>query len=97
MLNRLTTECVIILSLDAYPQTFSQAEIEWVKKLKQNETGGLALELQLKIGARVMLISNIDIDDRLINGQLGTIVDFKMRFFYDNEFFYSWAATLCEI
>ena len=45
--------------------------------MKQTDTGGLAAELTLKVGARVMLVSNIDIDDRLINGQLGTVTNFK--------------------
>ena len=47
--------------------------------MKQTDTGGLAAELTLKIGVRVMLISNIDIDDRLINGQLGTVTYNKPR------------------
>ena len=34
---------------------------------KHTETGGLAKSLQLKIGAKVMLTVNIDIQDRLIN------------------------------
>ena len=39
----------------------------------QTNTGGLEKLLKLKIGAKVMLTVNIDIEDRLINGQTGTI------------------------
>ena len=44
---------------------------------KQSETGGLALQLKLKIDARVMLTMNVDIEDRLINGQVGTVNHFR--------------------
>ena len=37
---------------------------------KQTNTGGLAKLLKLKIGAKVMLTVNVDIHDRLINGEL---------------------------
>ena len=39
----------------------------------QSETGGLASMLQIKVNARIMLTVNIDISDRLINGQIGTV------------------------
>ena len=35
-----------------------------------------AMNLQLKIGSRVMVILNIRISDSLVNGSLGTVVDF---------------------
>ena len=42
------------------------------KYQKQTNTGGLAKLLKLKIGAKAMLIINMDIHYRLINGQTGT-------------------------
>ena len=40
---------------------------------KQTNTGDLAKSLKLRIGAKVMLTVNIDIQHRLINGQTGII------------------------
>ena len=39
----------------------------------RSETGGLDYEVKVKEGARVMITTNINIADRLINGQMGTV------------------------
>ena len=39
--------------------------------MNQMKTGGLARILQLNVNARVMLTSNIDVPDKLSNGQIG--------------------------
>ena len=49
------------------------AMIETAQNQKQTNTGGLAKLLKLKIGAKVMLTVNVDIQDRLTNGQTGNI------------------------
>ena len=36
-------------------------------------------QLKLKIGAQVMLTSNLDIDDRLVNGLVGTVKQIKYK------------------
>ena len=36
-----------------------------------SETGNLESQLKLKIGAQIMLTSNLDIDDRLVNDLVG--------------------------
>ena len=41
---------------------------------KQTNTGGLAKFLNLKIGAKMMLTVNLEIQDRLINDQAGNII-----------------------
>ena len=39
----------------------------------QSETSGLASTLQIKSNVRVMLTMNVDLQDRLIDGQSGTV------------------------
>ena len=50
-------------------------------KAKTNENGLIdktqfSMNLKLKKSARVMIIANIDIKDSLVNGSLGTVIDF---------------------
>ena len=40
----------------------------------RSETGGLDTKILIKENARIMLTTNVDISDRLINGQLGTVI-----------------------
>ena len=40
----------------------------------RNETGGLHGTLKLAIGARVMLVANIDVSDGIVNGARGEVV-----------------------
>lgn len=59
---------------DQYPNNVNKQDIDRVLARGRSETGGLDYELHLKETARVMLTANIDISDRLINGQIGTVV-----------------------
>ena len=59
---------------DQYPANVSEQEIENLLGRQRSDTGGLDFEISVKETARVMLTTNIDIADRLINGQLGTIM-----------------------
>ena len=42
---------------------------------KPSATGNLTKELKIKIGARVMITTNIDVNDGLTNGVMGMIVN----------------------
>ena len=62
-----------INAIDEYPKNVSQSAITGILKRNQSETGGLASKVDLKKEARVMLTTNVCVDDRLSNGQLGTV------------------------
>ena len=55
----------------------SQSQIDAIKKM--SETGNLESQLKLKIGAQVMLTSNLDTDDRLVNSLVGTVKQIKYK------------------
>ena len=57
----------------------SQSQIDAIKQRRMSEKGNLESQLQLKIGAQVMLTSNLDIDDMLVNGLVGTVKQIKYK------------------
>ena len=66
------------ISLDATDQltkgvTLSDKKLLFLSAKKPTDTGNISSRFVLKIGARVKLINNIDISDRLINGQIGLV------------------------
>ena len=63
-----------ILADCKYPETL----ISFAQNKKLSETGGLAKCLELKIGANVMVTVNFDIQDMLINGQVGEVARFEV-------------------
>ena len=80
-LNTLDTQLILIEAIDEIPKdiVLSQSQIDAIKQRKMSETRNLESQLQLKIGAKVMLISNLDIDDRLVNDLVGTVKQIKYR------------------
>lgn len=50
-----------------------------MKKMPKHQTLGLPHKLQLKIGIRYMITSNIDLEDGLVNGATGILrfIDFQ--------------------
>ena len=62
-----------IPSIDQLPKHVCKSVIDKALNKNQSETGGLAGKLELKVNARVMLTVNVDVNDRLINGQIGTV------------------------
>ena len=71
-LHQLPSRVIIMQATDKIPQS--------MKKLTLSDdpryTGGLSTTVQLAVGARVMLIRNIDVSDGLTNGTQGTVIDF---------------------
>ena len=94
MLDKLEGMSFLIPAIDEIPKNVTQRLVEDAQNRKQSETGGFALNLALKIGAKVMLTVNIDISDKLIIGQIGIVNNiafkngkpFKVYVkFFDNE------------
>ena len=65
---------MLFTAKDQYPKNVSKQDIDRVLARKRSETHGLDHEIRVKEGARIMLTANINIQDRLINGQMGTVV-----------------------
>ena len=73
-LLQLSTPLFVLRATDQYPSNVTKQDIDKVLSRGRSETGGLEFEVKIKEGARVMLTTNINIADRLINGQMGTVV-----------------------
>jgi DNA replication protein DnaC len=73
-LEQLSTPLFVLKAVDQCPPNVSKQDIDRVLLRGRSETGGLDQEITMKEGARVMLTTNIDIADRLINGQMGTVI-----------------------
>jgi ATP-dependent DNA helicase PIF1 len=59
--------------------TFMASDMGNVEMLKTLDKNCPApRELQLKVGAQVMLVRNLDFDRQLVNGSRGVVVDFKL-------------------
>ena len=72
--HQLIIQYIIIKAIDNLLKNASIQKINQVLYRNENETGGLAGILKIKINARVMLTVNIDLQDRLVNGQLETVM-----------------------
>ena len=58
---------------DHISKNYNVANALQAQNRKQSKTGGLTVLLKVKVNARVMITTNIDLSDRLINGQIGTV------------------------
>ena len=76
MLNIIDSHLTCVEAIDQVPKEVPVHVYDKILNLSQAKTGGLAYQLDIKIGARVMLTSNINISDKLINGQIGSVVYF---------------------
>ena len=76
VLNDLRDELYTIIVTDKVPDNckYQMTLMQAAQNQKETITGDLAILLNLRNSANVMLIVNIDIQDRLINGQSGIVV-----------------------
>lgn len=68
-----------LTAIDQYPPNVSKQDIGRVLAIGGSETGGLDHDIFVRKTARVMLTTNIDKADRLINGQMGIIVKINVN------------------
>ena len=80
-LNTLDSQLILIDVIHEIPKDIflSQSQIDAIKQSKMSETGNLESQLKLKTGAQVMLTSNLDIDDKLVNGLVGTVKQIRCK------------------
>ena len=79
-LNTLHTQLILMQLIKFLRILFyHKVTIDVIKQRKMSERGNLESQFKLKIGAQDMLISNLDIDDRLVNGLVGTVKQIKYK------------------
>ena len=81
MLEKLHTASYSIAAVDKLPPGVSCIN-SLISNKSQMQLSGLATIFKIKVGALCMVTQNIDLEDRLINGQIGTIVHIK---FFDGK------------
>ena len=77
-LSELTGREYELVAFDKLPENITDAALEAVYQRSQMDTGGLAHKFTVKLKAKVMITANIDVGDKLCNGQIGTIEHFKL-------------------
>ena len=68
-----------IESIDVFPDSTPMHLQTSLSSRSSSTTAGLSSLLKLKKGVRIMITSNIDLADRLINGQFGLVFGSKCR------------------
>ena len=72
-LKHIPGKLITIPAKDEVPENSKNSDVREAQNRKMSETGGLVSILKLKINARFILTTNINIEDRLINGPMGTV------------------------
>ena len=79
MLGLINEPLITVIANDQYPAKASKEDINKALERGRCATGGLDYRVDLKRRARVMLTTNLDVQDHLINGQIGIIERIKMN------------------
>ena len=72
-------QLVCVTAVDKIPKecNLTENKLREIRSRKLSETGNLPFLLKIKLGATVMLTVNINIQDRLVNGLVGKVEEFK--------------------
>ena len=73
ILDAINDDICVVPAIDILPKTIASQRIKEALDRNQTDTGGLASVIKIKVNLRVMLTFNVDLSDRLVNGQLGRI------------------------
>ena len=73
MLEAINEEMCVVPAIDILPKNIASQRIKEALDRNQTDNGGLASVIKIKVNSRVMLTVNVDLSDRLVNGQLGTV------------------------
>ena len=74
MLEALNNEMFVVPVINMLPINIAASQrIKEVLDRNQTDSGGLASVIKIKVNSRVMLTVNLDLSDRPVNGQLGTV------------------------
>ena len=75
MLKALTSKKEVLIAVDKKPKALKNYNI----KKDSRFTGGLPEKVTVAVGAKVMLVRNIDVADGLVNGAQGTVCAHQKR------------------
>ena len=78
-LKHIPGQLITIPAKDEVLKNSKILDITETQNQKQSVSGGLAPLLKLKVKARVMLTTNINIEDQLINGQMGHVQHIELN------------------
>ena len=79
MFDSINGEHVTVMAHDLYPTHVSDININKALERGCCSNAGLYYKIELKVGVRVMLTTNVDVEEWLINGQIGTVVKVKIN------------------
>ena len=73
MLEAINDEMCVVPAIDILPKNIASQRIKEALDRNQTETGGLASAIKIKVNSSVILAVTVDLSDRLVNGQLGSV------------------------
>ena len=76
-LDELPGVLIELKAVDKLPSNITDSVLNRVYERSQMDTGGLAYKMDIKLNAKVMLTTNINVEDKLCNGQIGVIRHIK--------------------